>query len=105
MQYEPACDRICDDIAALLLELRPRTSGATYAAASATRNLAAAFHHAAGRPNDPIWREALESLKFFLEFCDRSAPLNGITASRELHRFLAENADVSMPRYEMALAS
>jgi hypothetical protein len=105
MQYDPACDRICGDIAALLMELRPRTSGAAYAAACATRSVAAAFHHAAGLPDDALWHEALDSLEFFLAVCDRSATPQAAAASRELRRFVQENADLLKPRYQLALAS
>jgi hypothetical protein len=107
MQYEVVCRQMCDDIAALLVDLRPRTGAAVCAAASATANLAAAFHHAAGRPEDARWHQALASLERFLEVCTNASPRSGVsTARHELRRFLEENADVlpSSPQEELLIA-
>src|SRR5579863_3634926 len=103
MQYEVACDRIRDDITTLLLELRPPTTGAAYAAACATRNVAAAFHHASGVPDDPRWTAALESIQVFLEYCDASPKKSALL---ELRSFLEENTDerTQMPQRELATA-
>lgn len=60
MRYEAACAKIRDDIARLLLDLTPRTSAATYSAARATRDIADALHHAAGRPDDYRWSVSRE---------------------------------------------
>jgi hypothetical protein len=105
MQYEPACDRIREHIATLLLELRPPTLVAAYAAACATQDLASAFHHAAGIPNDPLWREAVASLERFLALCARSTRLDSASALRDLRTFVAENGDVLRPRRQLAWAS
>jgi hypothetical protein len=105
MQYEAACDRICDNITRLLLELRPRTSGAAYSAASATRGIAAAFHHASGTPEDPRWRGAFEHLEDFLDVCDRYPNLRSSAETLELRGFLEENAELAAPRLAHALAS
>ena len=93
MDYEVACDRLCEDISQLLLEEPVRPSlRATYAAARATQDLAAAFHHAAGRSEDPLWSVAIVSLGRFLDFFD--APRAGkSSAMRELSRFVDENGD------------
>lgn len=75
-----------------------------YAAGRATRDLAAAFHHAAGRPEDQLWSDAVESIEHFLEVCDGS--MGTSTAElRELRSFVAENADALQPRFEFKLAS
>jgi hypothetical protein len=100
MQYEMACHRICDEIADLLVALRPSTCAPVFAAASATRNLAAAMHHAAGGANNTRWHEAIGSLDRFLAFCDGSARLKGSPALLELRAFVDENADLLMLRLE-----
>jgi hypothetical protein len=105
MQYEVACNRIRDNIAGLLLELHPPTSGAAYAAACATQTIAAALHHASGAPDDPRWSAALTSLHEFLEYCDASRKTGGSAAFLELHGFLEENADLAASRLVHALAS
>jgi hypothetical protein len=105
MQFEVACNQIRDAITTLLLELRPPTTGAAYAAACATRNVAAALHHASGRPDDPRWSAALTSLQAFLEYCDVSPQTSDSVALLELRGFVAENADLSAPRLVHALAS
>lgn len=105
MEYEVACHRLCDDISQLLLDrTRPPTRLAAFAAGRATQDLAAAFHHAAGRPEDQLWSDALESLERFLDICERSEVKNS-AAQHELRRFVAENADVSSPRFQLKLAS
>ncbi len=105
MQYEAVCTRICNDITQLFLELTPQTSAAAYAAAAATRDIAAAFHHASGRPQDARWEIALTSLEFFLDYCNASAKLHGSLTFLELRNFLEENADLYGPRLDHALAS
>jgi hypothetical protein len=105
MQYEAVCDKICDNIARALLEMRPPTSGAAYAAACATRNIAAALHHASGLPEDPRWTAAMTSLETFLGYCHASTRALGSPALRELRGFLEENADLLAPHREHALAS
>jgi hypothetical protein len=104
MEYEVACNQIRDDITTLLLELRPPTTGAAYAAACATQSVAAAFHHASGVPDDPRWSAALISLEVFLEYCNDS-PKSDSIALLELRRFIEENADLSASNLEHALAS
>ncbi len=105
MEYEVVCNQIRDDITTLLLELRPPTTGATYAAACATRNVAAALHHASGVPDDPRWTAALTSLQAFLEYCEDSPKTRDSIAHLELRGFIAENADLAAPHLEHALAS
>jgi hypothetical protein len=93
LEYEVACDRICDDISQLLLNgPRKPSLRATYAAAVATQDLAAAFHRAAGRSSDHLWSDAIESLDHFLDLCDNARARNS-TAMHELRRFVNENAD------------
>jgi hypothetical protein len=104
MQYEAACRRVRENIATLLVGLRPPKCGAAYAAACATQTLAAALHHAAGRFDDPRWPEAFNALEEFLDLCDRSSPRDS-AALLELRSFLAENADLLAPRFELARAS
>jgi hypothetical protein len=100
VNYETACHRVCDEIADLLVDLRPSTCAPVFAAASATRNLAAAMHHAAGSPQNARWRAAIESLDRFLAFCDGSARLKGSRALLELRGFVKENADLLPSRSE-----
>ncbi len=106
MEYEVACNQIRDDITTLLLEMRPPTTGAAYAAACATRNVAAAFHHASGIPDDPRWTAALTSLQAFLEYCAASPKMNDSVALLQLRSFLEENTgDRSQtPQRELATA-
>jgi len=89
-----ACDQICDDIATVLLEMRPATRMAAYAAARATRDVAAAFHHAAGDPANPRWRDAVESVERFLGYSGRSLRLRDSVPLHELAAFVNENADL-----------
>jgi hypothetical protein len=105
MQYEVACDRICDDISRLLLDFPPRSSvRAAYAAAFATHDLAAAFHHAAGLPEDPLWSEAVESVEHLLDVCNEMNVAHS-PALLSLRQFVAENADLLAPRIELKRAS
>lgn len=94
MQYEEVCDHICDDIATLLFEMKPATRVAAYAAARATRDVADAFHHAAGDPANPRWREAVESVERFLSYSRRSLRVRHSAPVHELTRFVEENADL-----------
>jgi|HubBroStandDraft_1064217.scaffolds.fasta_scaffold352718_2 hypothetical protein len=105
MQYEVACNQIRDDITTLLLELRPPTTGAAYAAACATRNVAAALHHASGIPDDPRWGDALTSLQAFLEYCDASPQTHGSAALLELRGFVEENTDKRGQTFQRELAT
>lgn len=93
MQYETVCDRICDDIATVLFDMKPTTKPAAFAAARATRDVAAAFHHAAGDPIDPRWQEAIGSLKRFLAYTKRSPAIGNSKPLHELAAFVDENAD------------
>ncbi|MBV8343481.1 MAG: hypothetical protein JO190_00620 [Candidatus Eremiobacteraeota bacterium] len=105
MDYELACDRLCDDISQLLLDgPRPATKWKAFAAGRATQDLAAAFHRAAGRPEDELWSNALESLERFIDLYDYSAVGNP-AAMRELRSFVDENADLLAPRLHLKLAS
>ena len=105
MEYETACDRLRDDISHILLDFpRPPMVRAAYAAGRATQDLAAAFHHAAGLPNDRRWLDAVESVEHFLDVCSESR-IEGTAELRELRRFVAENADASLPGFELKLAS
>lgn len=105
MEYEATCDRLCDDISHLLLDFpRPPMVRAAYAAGRATQDLAAAFHHAAGLPTDQRWSDAVESLEHFLDVCSESK-IEDAAELRELRRFVAENADALLPRFELKLAS
>jgi hypothetical protein len=94
MEYEVACHRLCGDITELLLGGPGKPSfRAAFAAGRATRDLAAAFHHAAGRPRDRRWSYAIESLEHFLDLCDDPSAGNS-GAMRELRSFVDENADL-----------
>ncbi len=94
MQYESVCDHICDDIARVLFEMNPATRIAAYAAARATRDIADAFHHAAGDPVSSRWREAMGSLERFLGYSKRSPNVTNSASLRELAALVRENADV-----------
>jgi hypothetical protein len=94
MQNEIVCDRICEDIASLLVHARARSRQTAFAAAHATRDLSAALHHAAGNPADPLWYEALWSLDLFLERSFGPATLEAARACERLRNFLTENADL-----------
>jgi hypothetical protein len=105
LQHELACDRICDDISHLLFELRAPTTGDAYAAAIATRNVAAAMHRASGRPHDPLWSQAMTSLDRFLDACAPHSIARTSSAFRELRGFLIENADLLGPHVRHQQAS
>lgn len=105
MHYETACDRICEDVSRALLELRPPTKGAAYAAALATRTIAAAMHNASGRPYDPLWSHAIASLERFVDVCARRTTGDASAALVELRGFLRENADLLSPQLESRRAS
>ena len=90
MEFESACNAICDNISHMLLAMDRPSSTAAFAAARATRDIADALHHAAGRPHDGRWNNAIGSLERFLGVCPPSA-LRESVASRELLAFLAEN--------------
>ena len=96
MEYETACDRICHNIATLLIEAGRPTPRAAFAAASATREIADALHHAAGLPDDARWHRAFDSLETFVNIYDVAArgvaPNARSGALAELRGFLAENA-------------
>ncbi|HEY6327618.1 MAG TPA: hypothetical protein VIW73_14020 [Candidatus Cybelea sp.] len=94
MQHDTVCDHICDDIASVLFEMKPATRIAAYAAARATRDIADAFHHAAGDPASSRWREALGSLERFLDYSKRSPNVLESAPLRELTAFVGENADL-----------
>lgn len=94
MQHEAICDHICDDIASVLLNMKPATRTAAFAAAQATRDVAAAFHHAAGDPVNPRWREAIGSLERFLDYSERSPRVKESPPHHELSAFVEENADL-----------
>ena len=110
MQYEPVCQKLCDDISHLLLDgPRPRGLRVAYAAVRATRDLATAFHRAAGHPADQRWSDAVESVEHFVDVCDDSMVANTVEL-RELRSFVAENADAlparfERPRFELKMAS
>ena len=59
----------------------------------------------AAGPDDPRWTAALTSLQAFLEYCDASPKIGDSVALLELRGFIAENADLSAPHLEHALAS
>ncbi len=92
MQTEAACDRLCDDIATLLLLVQPATPVAAFAAARATRDVASALHHAAGDPANPRWHDAIESLEHFLNYPARSPEARASSQLLELRAFVEENA-------------
>jgi hypothetical protein len=105
LEYETACRRLCDDIAYLLFDgSRPPVVRAAFAAARATRDLAAAFHRAAGHPKDQLWSDAVESIGHFLNLCDESMVANS-PELRELRSFVTENADALQWRLELKPAS
>ena len=95
MEYEAACDRLCDNIATLLVGMGRPTPRATFAAARATRGIADALHHAAGAPDDERWYDALTSLETFVNICDAGARRRQSPALTELRDFLDENSDLA----------
>jgi hypothetical protein len=97
VQYEAICDHLCDDIAAVLLGMKPATRVAAYAAARATQDVAAAFYHAAGDPVNPRWRTAIDSLKRFIGYSQRSDGVRNSVPFSELASFVVENADLLNP--------
>jgi hypothetical protein len=104
MENEAACHRLCDDISELLLDGRGKPSlRATFAAGLATQDLAAAFHHAAGRPSDQLWYYAIESLERFLDLSEHPKARSS-SAMRELRHFVDENADL-LSYVELKVAS
>ena len=94
MEYEAACDRICDNIASLLVDMGRPTARATFAAARATRGVADALHHAAGAPEDERWYDALADLETFVSIYDNVRQPSPPAALSELRTFLDENADL-----------
>jgi hypothetical protein len=94
MQNELACNQICEDIASLLAQARGVSRLTAYHAASATRDVADALHHAAGKPDDQRWHDALSSLESFLTHCGRMLTLRATAARVRLRRFVEENADL-----------
>ena len=100
LEYEAACDRLCDDVATVLLALERPAFAATSLAATATFDLADALHHAAGKPNDARWDAALSSLARFVDVSSRSRRASHTEAFASLHAFLGEN--VSEPRASKA---
>jgi hypothetical protein len=105
LEYEAACRRLCDDISHSLFDgSRPPRLRMAYAAGRATRDLAAAFHHAAGRPEDLLWSDAVESIGHYLNLCHESM-LASTAELRELRSFVAENADALRARLDLKLAS
>lgn len=94
MEYEAACDRICDNIASLLVDMGRPTARATFAAARATRGIADALHHAAGAPEDERWYDALTDLETFVNIYDGGPQPSAPAALGELRAFLDENADL-----------
>ena len=54
MEYEAACDRLCDDISHLIADAQNPSPGLFQAAARATRDLAIALRMAAGSPDDRL---------------------------------------------------
>jgi len=106
LEHRAAFHRICDEISALLLHDPRPSSPATHAAARATRDLAAAFARAAGRPQDPLWYNALGSLERFLDLCeDFESDEDAAATLRDLRGFLDENADLLPLRSHMERAS
>jgi hypothetical protein len=103
LEYDAACDRLCNDISQSLFDGPRPVLRIAYAAGRATRALAAAFHHASGRPEDPLWSDAVESIGRFLEVCDASM-LATTPALRELRSFVTENADAVRAHFELKLA-
>ena len=98
MEYELACDSLRDHIASALLELERPTLVAAARAAAATRDLADAIHHAAGRPSDARWGAALTSLESFIDICRLSPRVSRSRAFASLRAFLKENRAVSPVR-------
>jgi len=98
VEYEAACERICDHIATLLVDMSRPTPRATFAAARATREIADALHHAAGMPGDGRWNDALVSLETFVNVYEAEPRPVHSPALFELRSFLDENADVMTVR-------
>ena len=93
MEHETACDRICNNIATLLIERGRPTKRAAFAAARATREIADALHHAAGAPDDKRWYYALTTLESFVTIYEpMTLPSPALT---ELRAFLDENGVTS----------
>ncbi|HTX59175.1 MAG TPA: hypothetical protein VMH02_05805 [Verrucomicrobiae bacterium] len=104
LHHHDPCAAICDDIASLLFEVRGASRWTQLAAAEATRDLSAAMHHALGKPDDPLWREAVASLARFVDLCNPLRAPGGSTARKRLRRFVDENADL-LPRQRAGTAT
>jgi hypothetical protein len=105
MQYEPALDRLCDDISALIADASNPSPGLFQAAARATRHLAIALRMAAGSPEDRLWYDALTSLDRFLVRCHDTRSGEGWVAMHRLRTFVDENSAASAPAVMLPRAS
>ena len=92
MEYESACDALCDNITTVLLAMGRPTRRATFVAARATHLLADALHHAAGTPSDPRWTAALGTLGEFVDVVSYLPSAKSLPAFASLREFLEENA-------------
>jgi hypothetical protein len=92
LEYESACDALCDNITTVLLAMGRPTRRATFVAARATHQLADALHHAAGTPTDPRWSDALGSLSEFVDVAGVWPTATANPAFASLREFLEENA-------------
>ena len=104
MQYEPALDRLCEDISHLISDAPSPSPGLFAAAARATRDLALAMRMAAGSPDDRLWYEALTSLDRFLIRCHESRSGEAWVAMHHLRTFVDENTAASTAAMELARA-
>jgi hypothetical protein len=87
LEYEPASEAICSDIAIVAHACRSRRvlSAANIAADAITD----ALHSAAGDPDNPRWILAFTRLAEFL----KASPASTSPAFFELQRFLNENVE------------
>lgn len=104
LQFENACNRVCEDIASLLMDSRGATRHTAFIAARATRDVAAAMHHASGSAEDALWYEAMTSLEHFLDLCGPLKTLEAAAPRARLRAFIEENADL-LTRQDTSLAS
>jgi hypothetical protein len=104
LQFESACNRVCEDIASLLIDTRGATRHTAFIAARATRDVAAAMHHASGSAEDALWYEAMTSLEHFLDLCGPLKTLEAAAPRARLRAFIEENVDL-LTRQDASLAS
>ncbi len=104
MEYEPAFQRIRNDIYRVLDDLVWPSTQAAREGVRAQRDLAFAFERASGRPQHALWQTAMASLERFIDVCEHSHRLDRASALDGLRRFVQENTD-ALGSAELARAS